>query len=210
MTPHGPPQHGSSPDSPWPAAPDARGVGGGELSGRELRGAAVIAVGSVVAGLLFGAMWVWLAPRVPLIAQDGAVLLRDSESEHTIAIDGTFTLIGLGFGAALAALAFLWRRRGGIALVLALAIGGLLASLLAWRFGIWLGPSQDVAARAKSFGEGKPFDAPLVLNAKGALLAWPVAAMITHLLLTGLFGPRDPAPQPQSPGTWQGWGKPPA
>nr|WP_206314018.1 DUF2567 domain-containing protein [Streptomyces coryli] len=209
MTPHGPPQHGSSPDSSWPSPVAAPGAGYG-LSGRELRGAALIAAGSALAGLLYGALWTWLAPRVPLIAQDGAVLLRDSESEHTIAIDGTFTLLGLGFGALAAALVFLWRRRGGVALVLALAIGGLLAALVAWRFGVWLGPPQDVAAQAKSVGEGKAFDAPLRLNAKGALLAWPVGAMIAHLILTGLFGPRDPDPQPQSPGNWQGWGQPPA
>ncbi|CDR11439.1 predicted protein [Streptomyces iranensis] len=38
------------------------------------------------------------------------------------------------------------------------------------------------------------FDGPLKLGAKGALLAWSMAAMVIHLALTGLFGPRDPEP----------------
>jgi hypothetical protein len=32
------------------------------------------------------------------------------------------------------------------------------------------------------------------LGAKGALLAWPLAALVVHLGLTALFGPRDPDP----------------
>jgi hypothetical protein len=38
--------------------------------------------------------------------------------------------------------------------------------------------------------------------------------MVVHLVLTGLFGPRDQAPEPPPPavrhGGWQGWGGPPA
>ncbi|CAM5245652.1 hypothetical protein SANTM175S_02821 [Streptomyces antimycoticus] len=49
-------------------------------------------------------------------------------------------------------------------------------------------------AHAKEAGRGVTFDGPLKLGAKGALLAWSVAAMVIHLALTGLFGPRDPEP----------------
>jgi hypothetical protein len=76
----------------------------------------------------------------------------------------------------------------------ALCVGGVLGSLLAWRVGVWLGPSQNVIAHAKSVGKGVTFSAPLKLGAKGALLAWSVAALLVHLGLTALFGPRDPDP----------------
>lgn len=149
-----------------------------------------------VLGIGLGLLWLALAPHVPLISDGKAVFLRDSEGEEAVGADGTFALLGLAFGAVSAAGVFVFRRRGGIALVVALAIGGLLGALVAWGVGTWFGPTEDVVAHAKAVGAGVVFDAPLELNAKGALLAWPVAAMMVHLLLTALFGPRDPEPLP--------------
>lgn len=162
----------------------------------ELREAAVIAVASALGGLLLGVLWWWLAPHVPLVGdiveKRWVVYLKDTEGEQAIGVDGTFTLLGLAFGVVSAFAVFLLRRRGGVPLVVALGVGGLLGSLLAWRVGIWLGPAQDVLAHAKSVGKGVTFSAPLKLGAKGALLAWSLGALVVHLGLTGLFGPRDP------------------
>ncbi|OKI05471.1 ABC transporter permease [Streptomyces sp. CB02923] len=173
---------------------------------RELREAALIALAVTVCGALLGVLWAWLAPHVPLIGDGiGNVYLKNIEGEEAIGGDGTFILLALGFGVVCAAVAFLIRRGGGIPLVVALVVGGLLGSVVAWRLGVWLGPSSDLAARAAEAGKGVPFDGPLRLEAKGALLAWPAGAMIAHLLLTGLFGPRDPEPpEPEwFPGTQQ-------
>lgn len=148
-----------------------------------------------VSGVALGLLWLWLAPRVPLISDSTAVFLSDSEGEEAIGADGTFVLLALAFGAVSAALVFWFQRRGGIALVVGLALGGLLGSLLAWRLGVWLGPTQDVVAHARAVGKGVVFDAPLQLRAKGALLAWPLGAMAVHLGLTAMFGPRDPEPE---------------
>ncbi|MFI9718768.1 ABC transporter permease [Streptomyces sp. NPDC052396] len=158
----------------------------------ELLPAVLVAVAVTVAGVLLGLLWVWLAPRVPLISDGKAVYLRNTEGEQAIGADGVFALLSLGFGALSAAVVFWWRRTGGIPLVAGLAVGSVLASLLAWRLGMWLGPTSDVAAHARAVGKGVVFDAPLRLGAKGMLLAWPVAAMAVHLLLTALWGPRDP------------------
>lgn len=164
----------------------------------ELREAAVAAVAVALGGVLLGVLWWWLAPRVPLVGDvvgdNWAVYLKDSEGEQGIAVDGTFTLLALGFGAVSALAVFLVRRRGGVPLVVGMAAGGLLGSVLAWRLGVWLGPAQDVIAHARTVGKGVTFDAPLKLGAKGALLAWPFAALVSHLGLTSLFGPRDPDP----------------
>ncbi|MGY0023342.1 DUF2567 domain-containing protein [Streptomyces sp. cg35] len=200
--PHQPP-HNNGHSDPWqapdpmtghlPPAPPASQEDGPGLR-TELREAVVVTVGVALVGLLLGALWLWLAPRIPLVSDSSAVYLKDTEGEQAIGIDGTFTLLGLAFGVVTAVVVFLWRKRGGVPLVVALALGGLLGGVLAWRFGIWLGPAQDVAAHAKEVGKGVVFDAPLELKAKGALLAWPLAAMVVHLGLTGLFGPRDPDP----------------
>ncbi|GHB27426.1 hypothetical protein GCM10010331_12120 [Streptomyces xanthochromogenes] len=175
---------------------------------KDLRDAVIVAVAVTVAGVALGLLWLWLAPRVPLIADDKAVFLKDTEGEEAIGGDGTFILLALGLGALCAAAVFLFRRKGGIALVAGLAIGSLLGSVLAWRLGIWLGPNQDVVAAAKAAGQGVTFDAPLKLDAKGALLAWPIAAMAVHLGLMALFGPRDPDPVWQVPTLDPGPGKP--
>ncbi|MEE1942241.1 hypothetical protein V1L54_23040 [Streptomyces sp. TRM 70361] len=227
-----PSHHGPSRDyDPWTSPPpgaaasggpgDTGGPGpGGETGGlrrsgaetggvevrREVRDAVPVAVAVAVAGVALGLLWLWLAPRIPLVSDGTAVYLRDSEGEETVGADGTFVLLALGVGALTGAAVFLARRRGGIGTVIGLALGAVLGSVLAWRLGVQLGPEQDVVARAGEVGRGEVFDAPLELKAKGALLAWPFAALLVHLGLTALFGPRDPGPEPFP---HPGWGPPP-
>jgi hypothetical protein len=178
----------------------------------ELREAAVITVLVALAGGLLGPLWEWLAPKVPLVGNvvngGWVVYLKDGEGEQAVGVDGTFTLLALAFGAVSAVAVFAWRRRGGVPLVVALAVGGLLGSLLAWRLGVWLGPASDVLAHAKSAGKGVTFSAPLKLGAKGALLAWSMAALVVHLGLTALFAPRDPDPYQQDPHLKDPYGAP--
>ncbi|MFF4310189.1 AAA family ATPase [Streptomyces sp. 900105755] len=198
-----PPPHDQSPHQAWQAPPPA-GAGAGEYGQdgpgmkTELREGAVIAVAVAVSGVLLGLLWLWLAPHVPLVGEQSgknwAVYLKDSEGEQAAGVDGTFTLLALAFGVVSAGVVFLWRRRGGVPLVVALGVGGLLASVLAWRLGMWLGPESDVIAHARAVGKGVTFSAPLKLGAKGALLAWSLSALVVHLGLTALFGPRDPEP----------------
>ncbi len=178
----------------------------------ELREAAVVTVAVAVAGALLGVLWKYLAPSVPLVGDvvngGWVVYLKDTEGEQAIGVDGTFTLLALAFGAVSAAVVFAWRRRGGVPLVVALMVGGLLGSVLAWRLGVWLGPGSDVIAQAKAAGKGVTFSAPLKLGARGALLAWPFAALLVHLGLTALFGPRDPDPYAQGPAPKDPYGAP--
>ncbi|MCX0243354.1 ABC transporter permease, partial [Streptomyces drozdowiczii] len=155
----------------------------------DLRRAGVVAAVVTVAGVLMGLLWLWLAPRVPLISDNTAVFLNDSEGEEAIGADGTFALLGLAFGAVSAGLVFWFHRRGGIWLTVGLAVGSVLGSLLAWQLGTRLGPTSDVVAHAREVGKGVVFDAPLEMHAHGVLLAWGLAAMVVHLALTAAWGP---------------------
>ncbi|MEU6475716.1 hypothetical protein ABZ858_02280 [Streptomyces sp. NPDC047017] len=187
----------SAPETHAGAAHSGYGQDGPGLR-TELWEAAVITVAVTLCGVLLGLLWLWLAPRVPLVGDTvdngWVVYLKDTEGEQAIGVDGTFTLLALALGVLSGAAVFLLRRRGGVPLVVALCVGGLLGSLVAWRLGLWLGPQHDVIAHAKAVGKGVTFSAPLKLGAKGALLAWPLAALVVHLGLTALFGPRDPDP----------------
>ncbi|MEU9706351.1 DUF2567 domain-containing protein [Streptomyces sp. NPDC047981] len=201
--PHQPPNDAVPPEG-WPAPyPPLPADDGAPSVATELRQSAVVAAVSTVAGVALGLLWLWLAPKVPLISDGKAVFLRNSEGEAAVGADGTFVLLALGFGAVAAALVFLIHRHGGVALVLGLAAGGVLGSALGWGVGTFFGPTHDVVAHAREVGANVVFDAPLKLEMwAGALLAWPLAAMIVHLILTALFGPRDPEPgwpAPQPP-----------
>ncbi|WP_431948801.1 ABC transporter permease [Actinacidiphila sp. bgisy167] len=169
---------------------------------RELKSGALTAVLVAVTGVLLGLLWLWLAPRIPLVSDGKAVYLKDTEGEQAIGADGTFVLLGLCIGVLTGALVYWRNRRGGVGVVLGMAVGGVLGSLLAWRLGSWLGPTSDLIAHARAVGAKKVFDGPLELQAKGALLAWPIGAVLTHLALTTAFTSRDeqpPAAQPPPP-----------
>ncbi|MFH9721607.1 DUF2567 domain-containing protein [Streptomyces sp. NPDC017254] len=192
--PHQPPPH----DPDWPPPPPPMlGPAGDPITAAEVLQGVLVTVVSALAGALLGVLWLNLAPRVLLISDGKGVYLRNSEGETAIGADGTFVLLALAFGAVAALVVFLLRRKGGVPLVLGLALGGVLGSLLAWGLGTYFGPTSDVVAHAKAVGPNIAFEAPLELNlGAAAMLAWPLAAMIVHLALTAAFGPRDPEPEP--------------
>ncbi|MER5766833.1 DUF2567 domain-containing protein [Streptomyces sp. NPDC001985] len=193
-----PPPNDDSWQAPPPPGP-ADGTAGDPGLRAEARDGALVMVAVAALGVALGLLWLWLAPRVPLISDGKAVFLKNTEGEAAVGADSVFALLGIGFGVVSAAAVYWYRRRGGIVLVVGLALGGALGSLLAWRVGVWWGPTADVVAHAKEVGKGVTFDAPLKLGAKGMLLAWPLAAMLTHLTLTAFFTPKDPDPAPALP-----------
>ncbi|WP_330295947.1 hypothetical protein [Streptomyces sp. NBC_00503] len=175
------------------------------VSPADIRDGAAIALAVGVTGVLLGLLWAWLAPRVQYVSNGEAVFLRDTESEARIGADATFFLLALGFGVLSAVAVFLWRRRGGVPQVVGLVLGSAFAAVAGWRLGLWLGPSTDLVGVARKAGKGVPFDAPLELMAHGALLAWPMAAVIVHLALMALWGPREVVAGPLSwPSYYQG------
>ncbi|MFG3049808.1 hypothetical protein ACGFZP_02480 [Kitasatospora sp. NPDC048239] len=164
----------------------------------ELRLGVLITLVCVLLGLVVAALWVWLAPKVPLVVDGNRILYGDPEGEQRAGADSVFALIGLGAGIVTALGAFLLSRRrgGGIAVAVGLALGGLLGSVAAWRLGIWMGPGDDLIAQASKAGNGGHFDAALELGAHGALLVWPMVAMVALLAFSAAFGKREEDPPP--------------
>jgi hypothetical protein len=196
--------------NPW-APPEHRGRGNphpeqNRPSRREELTHSVLALllTAAAGALLLGLLWRWLAPRVPLITNGEALYPLNSESEEAIAADGTFLFLSLGLGLALGAAVFLLWRRGGVPLVIALALGAALGAVLAWRLGIWLEPTRgQVLERGLAMEPGGVLDAPLVLQAKVALLGLPFGAVAGHAICLGIWGPRDPEPpRPQPYPQW--------
>ncbi|MFE9421797.1 ABC transporter permease [Kitasatospora sp. NPDC006697] len=185
---------------PLPSAPTKPGWRSRLL--RELMVAGPIGLACVLLGLLMGAIWYWLAPEVPLVVHGNQVLYVDPEGEQSAGAVGTFVLVGIAFGIVTSVGAFLATRRrgGGIGVAVALGLGGVLGSLVGSLLGEAVGPSSDIVKHAKQIGDGHTFYENLTLPAHGALLAWPITAMVVLLALTATFGKRE---QP-SAAVWDG------
>ncbi|SFC74080.1 hypothetical protein SAMN05421773_105300 [Streptomyces aidingensis] len=197
---------------PWAAPPPpapggATGLGGAGSGpgagrpvswGREiLAGAVVMAAVAAAVGPVLGLLWERLAPRVRLLVGGDALYLENPESQQAIAGDGTFLLLGLGVGLAAGVGVFLLRRRSGVAETAGLALGAGLGAVLAWRLGELLEPDRDeIRELARRLGDGAVIDAPLELNALGALIGPAFGALLAHFLCMALWGPRDPVRRP--------------
>lgn len=166
----------------------------------------LVALAVAVSGVVLGLLWWWLADPVPYISDGERAFLRYTEGEETVGVDGVFVVLAGAMGALSGLLVFLVRRHGGLAVVIGLALGSTLASVLGWQLGELLGPSGDLAPRAAEAGRGETFQGPLELNGTIGLLVWPLCALLAHLLLTALFGPRDEQPTPPE---FPGWEAPP-
>ncbi|RMI43568.1 ABC transporter permease [Streptomyces triticirhizae] len=200
-------QHAGQHD-PWAAPRPRPAADGGREWRREIRDGALVAVPvALLTGVALGLLWVWRAPRVPLVLRGEDVLLANSEGQQAIAADGVFLLLGLGVGAVTGLVTFLVRRAGGVGVVVGLALGAGLGAWLAWQLGMMLGPTDDVVGRIAELEQNEVFDAPLELSAKSVLLGLPFGALLIHLLCVAGFGPRDerarPADRPPH------WGAPP-
>jgi hypothetical protein len=149
----------------------------------------------LLAGLVVGVVWGLAAPS----AVRNTGYLGPCANEVDCA--GFFTsevVFGIGtavVGLAFAALMFRLHRDAGIALVVALAVGGVLGALVAARTGVWVGAGRSEAAVAAlpAFTE---VEAPRRLDAWALLLAWPVASMFLVLWLSAGMADHPPHEQP--------------
>lgn len=158
-----------------------------------LRLVLVLALAGVPAGL---AWWV-LAPRAVFrITADGPEPVGSPSDELLIADDASFVLVLAVVGLIAGAAAWRLRRRRGVATIVAVAVGALATSVVAWQVGevLGVGPTQaqieDVGALVTtSLSLGSP--AALAVAPFMAVLAYVVAALTSHD--DGLGRTADPA-----------------
>lgn len=162
----------------------------------EVGAALVVVAASLAGGLLVGLVWWLVTPLTELEKRATGVFSVGGDPETSIAADGWFAVIGLVAGVAAALLAATLFRASRLGALLGLTVGGLLGSVVAWRFGVLLGPesASESAAGAKV---GDRFAGPLELSAIGVLLAWPTAAVIAYF--AAVAGVESAAPKPPVP-----------
>jgi len=160
----------------------------------------------VTIGVLAGLVWWWLAPRAhgTVSAGNGKSIQFDSANKVFASADVTFLFVGVGAGLLCGFVATILARRRGVAVSVAMAVGGTLASMLAAFIGRALsgGPQDHWLARA-SVGRHDYF---IELTTRRFLVGWPIAALLV-VFVVGLFTPdrlvelepTEPAPAESAP-----------
>ena len=145
----------------------------------------------VLVGVVAGFVWLWVAPRPHGVvsADNGKSVQFDSANKVFAGADVTFLFIGVGAGLLCGIVATILARRRGVAVSVAMAVGGTLASLLAAFIGRALsgGPQDYWLARA-SVGPHRYF---IELTTRRFLVGWPIAALLV-VFVVGLFTPDRP------------------
>ncbi|NQU37904.1 MAG: DUF2567 domain-containing protein [Actinobacteria bacterium] len=152
-----------------------------------IRGAAYIIGVSALVGIAMGVLWMWFAQRPILVVRDGSAFYQ-SLAQSGVGVDMTFGFLGVGCGIVVGAWAAITVKRGGFESVIAVALGGLVGSVIAWRLGQALvgGLQDDGTVVIPEVANDEVFSGPLQLAAFGTLGLWSLTA--TVFVTTALVG----------------------
>lgn len=128
-----------------------------------------------------GLLWSAIAPHADVVIGEGRVLFADGVTEDFIAADAFFGGVCVALGIVIGALAWRFARAAGPFVVVALALGGVVAAFLAAEVGMLTG-QQELQAAVDASRAGT-YQANVALKADLALLLWPTAALATFLTL---------------------------
>lgn len=153
-----------------PAAPPLR---------HDVRAGLVTLAVTILTGAPVGLLWALLAPRVEVMVVGEDVNLVEAYADGFIAADAYF--LAAVFVAGLVAGFAAWKLASahGPVVVLALAAGGLIAAYVAMTVGHEVGTPALREALQRS--DGKVFELPVKVQAKEAMIGWPLASMLAFL-----------------------------
>jgi hypothetical protein len=165
------------------------------------RGLTALAVAVVIAvlGLPLGWIWSSFAPWLPGVIQSDGLFLQQPYGEQRAGQETWFILLSIGAGVLFAIIAWVALRRfRGPLMVFALAVGGIAAGWIAWRFGHNIGRGHALAvARHGKIGQVVMIPPDLRIKQGGNIGLWhgwlpylsgvllylSIAAIATYLLI---------------------------
>lgn len=155
----------------------------------------LIVVALAVAGAAVGIAWAMVAPAVQVVVTTvGPVPVTEEAAGDLAAMDSWYALLSGGVGVLLSAVLATIFLRHGVAMVLALVVGGCVAAVVALVVGGLLANGAVVLDWHPSQPPGAQLAAPLMLHARGYLLVWPIAVLAPVVPLAW-FGWSDDEPQ---------------
>jgi hypothetical protein len=150
----------------------------------------------VVAGLLWGLAWFWIAPTAKTQVIDGGVYLNGHDNLFA-SQDGWFAVLGAVVGALLSVVWPYLTRRTPVAGVVAGLVGSTVSGLLAWWLGSTLGP--DPLKTQLQHGIKAPIT-PVMLHTSTAVLMAPLFFAAVRIVIETvrhfLDGRAEARPQP--------------
>lgn len=163
---------------------------------REIKTALALILGMVALGAVLAPAWAAVAPRLAYrVVQPGRALPVVPEAEEYIAADGRFVLLTLVAGVLAGLVAWSLRQTRGPVVLVAVAVGGLLAAVVTWRLGVALAPGY----RAEELQEvGRTVYQSLRLGALAALMVEPFVAVLVYVAVAG-FASRADLGRPDPP-----------
>lgn len=167
---------GSRPDDarPAPSATVARTV-------------ALVVGAFALAGVAAGVAWSRLAGRTGpvemFMTQFGPYPSSEVDAGQLVAMDGWYAVVGAVGGLVLGAIFYGAFHRHGLWVVAALTVGGLLAAAVALAVGTFVANDDVVVAWQPDAEIGHALRAPLTLRAYGAMVVWPLAALLPVLVI---------------------------
>lgn len=191
----------------WPAPVQTRSWFAGLGADRaQVRTALRLVLGLAVTGVPIGLVWLVLAPRREYEVVEGGFLALEPQSEAVIGADAWLTILTAVLGMAAAGLVWRFARARGVGIVVGLAAGMVLASVVAWQVGeaIGGGPSQAQTSRI-----GAIVVPALHLRAIPVLVIGAFVATLTYLILV-CFASRDDLQRNETGSFSSGWREPPA
>ena len=141
-----------------------------------------------VAGSVVGLIWSATSPKLSIRAVAAG---SEATFKSQVAADGRFLLLGALAGVICAVIVLAFGQHGPGAVV-GLAVGGVLAALVANRVGV---VAQHDATLSALHSLGISHSAHVLdlvgfrVRAQGVLLAWPIAALLVHGAVTLLHQP---------------------
>ena len=142
------------------------------------RASAVIVAGLIVglfSGLALGVVWWQLAPRVPVIVQEGATFPQGYQPQGYLGADVAFGVLAIVAGIAITIGLANMRREHLLGVLIAGLLAGAVGTAAMWFVGTRLG-SVDIEGLIATTEIDVVVDAPLEVSMPGVYLMWPVAA----------------------------------
>lgn len=146
--------------------------------------AAVLAVVIAALGVPVGVLWWLVAPQAEVTVVEGGIRLTETAAQVFFAADGWFAIFTLVAGVGCGWVTVRRDRPAGHAAAVALVIGSVLAALVAWQVGEFLGSEPDPLDEVASAPVGATLPVGLGLRATGVLLLWAIGALGTFLAAT--------------------------
>jgi hypothetical protein len=146
----------------------------------DLRTSVRLVLALAVAGIPAGLAWWGLAPRADFrITDTGPEPLGSPSNELLVADDAVFVLVLAVVGLIAGGVAWRLRRRRGVATVVALAVGSVATSVVAWQVGELLGAGPT---EAQITDVGAVVTTPLTLGSPAAIAVASFTAVLAYVL----------------------------